>query len=170
MSSRVKATVLNISLSVSVLLATLCSCMADTRYLAFAPVGADGWASTDTLTYSVVPLVGVKQGGVYLLLHTEGYRYGNIAIEVSIRQDTTLLYNGQHSYLLSDNDAKSGIGHRYDYVLPIANITLCDTLATNIILTQQLDQSLLPGIREVGIRIGDVMRQPSEPMWKVDWH
>ena len=170
MSSRVKATVLNISLSVSVLLATLCACMADTRYIAFAPVGADGWASADTLTYSIAPLAGVEQGGVYLLLHTEGYRYGNIAVEVSIRQDTSLLYHEQHSYLLSSDEAKSGIGHRFDYVLPVANVTLCDTLPTAITLIHQLDQPLLSGIREVGIRIGDLVRQPGEPVWKVDWH
>ena len=157
-------------LPVSVLVATLCSCMADTRYLTFAPIGADGWACTDTLTYSIPPLAGVEQGGVFLLLHTDGYRYGNIAVEISICQDTSLLYHEQRSYVLGYDEAKSGIGHRSDYLLPVDNITLCDTLPTTITLTQQLDQPVLLGIREVGIRISGAIRQPDEPVWKADWH
>lgn len=170
MSSKVKVSILSISLSVSVLLTTLCSCMADTRHLSFTSVSTDGWACTDTFTYCIAPLPGLKRGGVSLLLHTEGYQYENIAIDVTIRQDTSLIYHKHRNYLLSNSEAKKGIGHRSDYVFPIDNFTFCDTLPTTITIIQQLDQPVLMGIREVGIRIGGTVHQPGEPVWRVNWH
>lgn len=144
--------------------------MADTRQLSFIPIGHDGWAHTDTLTYTIAPMDYTKESGISLLLHTEGYEYKNIAIGITIRQDTTLLYHKQRSYLLSHNTPKNGIGHRCDYTLPIDNITLCDTLPTTITLTQQLDEPTLTGIREVGVRIGSPLHLSGEPVWRVDWH
>lgn len=154
----------------SALTASLCGCMADTRHLDFISIGNDGWKHTDTLTYTITPLPEVELGGVSMLLHTEGYNYENIALNVTIRQDTILRYSKLHTYLLSHNQPKNGVGRRCDYTLPVGNITLCDTLPTTITLTHRLDQSVLTGIREVGIRIGAPLRQPDEPVWKVDWH
>lgn len=157
-------------LSVSALIAALCSCMADTRHLAFTSIGHDGWTHNDTLTYTIAPLPGVEQGGISLLLHTEGYDYENIAINVTIRQDTILRYSKLHTYLLPHNQPENGIGRRCDYTLPVGNIALCDTLPTTITLTHHLDQPTLTGIREVGIRLSAPLRQPGEPVWEVDWH
>lgn len=155
--------------SVSVLLTALYSCMADTQHLAFLPIGNDGWAHADTLTYTIAPQEGYTYGGISLLLHTEGYTYENIALGVTIRQDTTLLYHEQRSYRLDRSAPKSGIGRRCDYTLPIGNVTLCDTLPTTIILTQQIDQPVLTGIREVGISMSKPLPKPGEAVWKVEW-
>ncbi len=157
-------------LSVSALIAVLCSCMADTRHLAFTSIGHDGWTHTDTLTYTITPLSGTAQCGLSLLLHTEGYDYENIALDITVSQDTTLLLHEQRSYRLDHNQPKSGIGRRSDYTLPVGNITLCDTLSTLVTLTHRLDQPTLTGIREVGIRLSAPLRQPGEPVWRVDWH
>lgn len=147
----------------------LASCMADTRSLTFAQLSSKGWASTDTLVYTLEPMNGVTEGGISVLLRTENYEYGNIAFAITIEQDSTLLYHEQHDYLLENCKPKKGIGHRNDYTLPIGNVTLCDTLPTIITLTLQLDKPQLTGIREVGIRVADPMRKPGEPVWKANW-
>lgn len=157
-------------LYVSLLCATLCSCMTDTRHLAFIPIENYGWVRTDTLTFTFAPPNDMKQGGISLLLHTEDYSYENIALNITIRQDSSLLYHQQRTYLLDHSLPKKGIGHRCDYTLPVGNITFCDTLPVTLILTQCLDQFTLKGIREVGIRISPPMRQPGEPVWQADWH
>lgn len=159
-----------LSLSIVVLLTTLCSCMADTRHITFASIDYTGWAQTDTLIYTIAPLNGAKRCGISLQIHTEGYRYKNISLGITIRQDSTLLYQELRNYLLEQNHPKNGIGHRYDYTLPIGNFTLCDTLPTAITVTQQLDQPTLVGIRKVGVHIASPMHEPGEPIWKVDWH
>lgn len=151
------------------LLSALCSCMNDTRHLAFASIGHDGWAHTDTLTYTIDPLTGTSKSGVYLLLHTEGYAYGNIALDICIQQDTAMLYHEQRNYILAQGEPKDGIGRRCDYTLPVGNVVLCDTLPTTITLAQRLDQPILTGIRDMGIRIASPMREPGEPVWRVDW-
>ena len=158
------------TLSVSALTAALCGCMADTRYLHFISIAPDGWRHSDSLTYTIAPLPGVEQGALSLLLHTDDYPYENIALGVTVRQDTTLLLHKEQNYLLDHNPAKSGVGHRCDYTLFIDNITLCDTLPATITLTHHLDQPALTGIREVGIRLSSPLHQPGEPVWEVDWH
>ena len=170
MKSKAKAHKILLLLSVSTLLAALCSCIGDTRFLAFIPMGQDGWAHTDTLSYTAKPLGNVKRCGISLLLHTEGYAYENIAIGITVQQDTTLIYHEQRHYLLKYQNPKKGIGRRCDYTLPIGNMELCDTLPTTITITQQLSQPSLTGIREVGICISSPLHQPGEPVWKVDWH
>lgn len=157
-------------LCISFLCAILCSCMTDTQHLAFIPVKDNGWAHSDTLTYTFTPLNDMTQGGISLLLHTEGYSYENIALDITIRQDSSLLYHKQRTYLLDYSLPKKGIGSRCDYTLPVGNITFCDTLSTTIVLTQCLDQAILTGIRGVGILISSPMQQPGEPVWRVDWH
>ena len=158
-----------LTLLASALLTALCSCMNDTKHLAFAPIGLDGWGHTDTLTYTIAPMTGMHKGGVYLLLHTEGYDYANIALDICIHQDTVMLYHEQRSYLLAQCESKNGIGHRCDYTLPVGNIELCDTLPTTITLTQALDQPTLTGIREIGIRMTAPMRLPGDPVWRFHW-
>lgn len=157
-------------LFVSTVTVSLCCCMADTRHLDFIPIGYNGWGYRDTLTYTIESLHGMEQSRISLLLHTEGYSYKNFAIEVAISQDTALLYFARHDYLLGRSQSKNGIGHRCDYTLPVTNVTLCDTLPTTITVTQQLDQPILKGIREVGIHIGVPLSQPDKPVWRVDWH
>lgn len=160
---------LRITLFVSVLLTALCSCMSDTRHLSFVPISHDGWVQTDTLIYTVAPMAEVGRNGISLLLHTEGYAYENIAFDITIKQDTALLHHERHNYLLRDNLPKNGIGPRCDYTLPVGNFILCDTLTTTITLIGQLDLPVLTGIREVGIRIASPMREPGEPVWRVNW-
>ena len=156
-------------LSMLALLVALGGCMADTKYLSFASVEREGWEYDDTLTYIIPPLAGTRDGGVSLLLHTEGYGYENIAFDIVIRQDTLLLYREQRTYWLKEHPATDGIGRRYDYALPIGNIELCDTLPTTITLLHQIDQPILTGIREIGIRMSKPLRQAGEPVWRVDW-
>ena len=170
MRSKAKAHKILLILSVSTLLTALCSCIDDTRYLAFVSIDQNGWTHTDTLTYTIEPLGNVKRSGISLLLHTEGYAYENVALGITVEQDTTLLYHEQRSYLLKHQNPKNGIGRRCDYTLPIGNMELCDTLPTTISITQQLNQPSLKGIREVGIYISSPLHQPGEPVWKVDWH
>lgn len=167
MRSRTKA--LHKLLVASVLLA-LCSCMADTRHLAFVSVAQEGWAQTDTLNYSVAPLVGVGECGISLVVQTENYAYENIAIAVAISQDSTLLYHQRHYYNLEEGAPKNGIGRRCEYTFPMGNVTLCDTMATTIALTHQLCDSLLMGISKVGIRIEKPLHQSGEVEWMFDWH
>ena len=158
-----------LTLLVSAMLTALCSCMNDTRHLAFASIGGDGWGRTDTLTYTIAPLTGMNKGGVHLLLHTEGYAYTNIALDICIEQDTATLYHKQRTYLLEQCEPKKGIGHRCDYTLPVENIALCDTLPTTITITQEIDLPTLTGVREVGIRMTTPMRLPGEPVWRFNW-
>lgn len=169
MIKKSKSSLLSIVLSVSGLLAALCGCMSDTRHLSFVSIEHDSWTQTDTLTYTIAPMAGAGRSGIFLLLHTEGYEYGNIAFDITIKQDTTLLYHEQRSYLLENNRPKDGIGDRCDYTLPVGNFILCDTLPTTITLTGQLNQPILTGIREIGIRIASPMREPDEPIWRVNW-
>ena len=169
MRSKVKPLSTFRKFSVSVLLSALCSCMTDTQHLTFLPIGNDGWTHADTLNYDIAPLDGIANSGISVLLHTEGYAYGNIALGITIRQDTSLVYHEQRSFLLDRTNSKSGIGRRYDYTLPIGNVTLNDTLPTTITLTQQLDQPALTGIREIGIRMSKPLPKPGEAIWKVEW-
>ena len=168
MTRRSKATALCLALCVSATLA-LSSCMADTRGLVFVPLNGEGWARTDTLTYTIEPMGGVTEAGISVLLHTDKYEYGNIAFDITIEQDSALLYHEQHDYLLENCQPKRGIGYRNDYTLPVGNVTLCDTLPTIVTLTQQLNHPHLTGIREVGIRVAAPMSKPGEPVWKANW-
>lgn len=169
MTEKSKLSLLSTVLSVSVLFTALCSCMSDTSHLGFVSISHDGWTQTDTLTYAIAPLTGTGKNGISLLFHTEGYEYGNIAFDITIRQDTTLIYHELRNYLLGNNSTNKGIGHRSDYTLPVGNFILCDTLPTTITLTGQLNQPILTGIREIGIRIASPMREPDEPIWRVNW-
>lgn len=176
MKGKSRTRTLCLTLCVTILQVVLYGCMADTKHLVFASVNHSGWAHTDTLTYTITPLLknnattpnGCKSG-ISLLLHTQAYKYNNIALDITIRQDTCLLYHELRNYQLDNCQAKGGIGLRCDYTLPVDNITLCDTLPTTITLTQQLDQPLLLGIHKVGILIGAPTRKPGEPIWRVDW-
>ena len=124
MTEKSKLSLLSTVLSVSGLLASLCGCMSDTRHLSFVSIEHDSWTQTDTLTYTIAPMAGAGRSGIFLLLHTEGYEYGNIAFDITIKQDTTLLYHEQRSYLLESNRPQNGIGNRCDYTLPVGNFTL----------------------------------------------
>lgn len=167
MKNRVKTTLRKLCLTA--IIAALCSCMADTRHLDFIAIGHHGWTHDDTLVYTIPPMEGIGEWGLQVLLHTEGYGYKNISLAITVKQDSAMLYNEQRSYLLDHNIPKSGLGHRCDYTLPVANITANDTLHTTVTLTQCLDQPALKGIREVGIRIGAPLRRAGEPVWKADW-
>lgn len=156
-------------LLVAVLLAALCSCMDDARHLAFTVLKTKEWGQGDTLSYIIPPLEGTGCCGISLLLHTDGYEYENIAIDITIRQDSMLCYHDQRSYQLSADEPKEGIARRCYYTLPIDNVELCDTLPTVVTLTHQLDQPVLKGVDKVGVRIGKRMRQPGEVVWQVDW-
>lgn len=169
MTSRSKASALNLILCASVLLATICSCMGDMRHAAFNNLGNEGWARTDTLTYTIEPINDVEEVGMFLQLCTEGYDYGNIAVNITIKQDSALLFCESRNYRLEQSLPKRGIGYRNDYTMPVGNITLCDTLPTTITITQQFDQPLLTGIRSIGILMKAPMRQPGEPVWHFDW-
>ena len=151
------------------LIATFCSCMGDTRHIAFVPIDAEGWSITDTLVITIDPLNGMDKCGLSLLLHTDRYEYTNIAFDIFVSQDSVQLYHEQHSYLLASNLSEHGIGHHCEYILPVGNVVLCDTLPTTITLTQQLDQPLLAGIHRVGVRVSSPLRQPGEPVWRVNW-
>ena len=148
----------------------LCGCMADTKHLSFNTVAQEGWSQADTLCCSIPPLRGVSKGGMSLLLQTEGYAYENIALDIVIQQDTTLLYHELRTYLLSYCLPKPGIGNQCYYTLPVGNISFCDTLPTTVTLVQQLDQPILQGIQKVGVRIGAPISEPGAPVWRVDWH
>ena len=158
-----------LALSVSALFMALCSCMGDTKHLAFTPIGKDGWSHADTLTYTIAPLSGMGQGSLSLLFHTENYHYDNIALDIVVCQDTVLIYHELRGYQLEQNQPKRGVGCRCDYTLPVGNITLCDTMPTVIAITHRLDQPVVEGIREVGIRISAPQHQPDGPVWKAHW-
>lgn len=144
--------------------------MADTRHLAFVSIAQEGWAQADTLNYTISPLAGVGECGISLVIQTESYAYENIAVVVGISQDSVLLYHKQHHYKLADGDPKNGIGHHCEYIFPVGNVTLCDTMPTTITLTHQLCEPLLVGISKVGVRIEKPLRRPGEVEWMLDWH
>lgn len=166
MASRSKeSTFITISI-VSALLTTLCSCITDTEYLTFTSISQDGWTKTDTLNYIIPPLEDIESSGISLLLHTEGYPFENIALGITIQQDTNLLYREQRIYDLVQNQPKTGIGNRCNYILPVENISLCDTLPTTITLVQQLNHPFLTGIRKIGVHIGASIRKSGGPSGK----
>ena len=151
------------------LIATFCSCMGDIRHIAFVPIDAEGWSITDTLVITIAPLNDVDKCGLSLLLHTDKYEYANIAFDISVSQDSIPLYHEQHSYLLENSLSEHGIGRHCEYILPVDNVVLCDTLPTTITLVQQLNQPLLAGIHRMGVRVSSPLRQPGEPVWRVNW-
>ena len=169
MRSKTKALYL---LSVSVLLAVLFSCKADTQciHTTFIPISQKGWMQCDTLKYAMPPLKNTNNCDFSLLLHAEGYNYGNIALDITIQQDTTLVYHELRDYLLCENLPAEGFGRRCDYTLPVGNFVLCDTLPTIITLVHRIDQPMLKGVREVGVRVSAPIRQHGGVIWRVDWN
>lgn len=157
------------TLLVSGLLAGLCGCMADTRFMAFVSLGQKGWTYSDTLNYVIPPLRGAGECGVSILLRTEGYGYGNIAVVVDAYQDSAQLYHKLHHYLLGGTLSVEGIGRRCDYTLPVSNLVLCDTLPTTITLVHRMEQTTLMGVREVGVRIGALVDESGKESWRVIW-
>ena len=157
-------------LSVLVLFAVLCSCKADTQciHTTFIPIIQKGWRQCDTLKYAMPSLGDTDNCDISLLLHTEGYNYGNIALDIAIQQDTTLIYHEQRDYLLCENLSSEGFGRRCDYTLPVGNFALCDTLPTTITLIHHIDQPVLKGVREVGVHVSAPVRQHGV-IWRVDW-
>lgn len=146
----------------------LYGCMADTRYLSFAIIEKEGWGHADTLTYSIPPLVGIGDNGIYLLFHTEGYEYKNIAIDITVTQDSNQLYKEQVNYLLDGVVSTGGIGRRCDYKLPVNDIVFCDTMPVEITLAHRMEGDKLLGICKVGILVEESDALTAEP-WNVDW-
>lgn len=151
------------------MLTALCSCMGNAGYMAFRPVTGGGWQATDTLTYPADTLERAGSCGMQLLLHTEGYPYANICLNIVVKQDTTILLDTVASYDLTDESATRGLGHRNDYILPVGNVVLCDTLPTTVQVTHRMADTLLGGIREVGIGIGEPIGESGEIVWHVRW-
>lgn len=149
--------------------ATLCSCMEEVRHLSFVPINLNGWAMEDTLLYTVDTLEKSGEDGIELLFHTEGYSYTNLAIHIRIVQDSSVLYDELVNAELQQSAPTKGIGKRCDYTLPVTNLTLSDSTHTTIRLTHQMSDSLLRGVREIGIRIGPPVRHPGEVVWQVEW-
>ena len=151
------------------MLTALCSCMGNASYMVFRSVTGKGWDAMDTLTYPIDTLDGGGDYGMQLLLHTENYPYANIALNIVVKQDTVILLDTIASYQLDEEPATKGIGRRNDYVLPIGNVALCDTLPATILLTHRMADSQLIGIREVGIEIGSSIEKSDEIVWRVEW-
>ena len=157
------------SVQIAFITVTLCSCMRDTRYMSFIPTG-DGWSMEDTLVVITDTLEKTKRkSGIELLLRTEGYDYANLAAHIRISQGTTVLHDETINAELRENSPVEGIGKRADYSIPITNLTLSDTTHTTIEIAQMMSDTLLMGIREVGIRIGSPVRHPGEVVWQVEW-
>lgn len=151
------------------MLTALCSCMGNAGYMAFHPFTGKGWEAMDTLTYPIDTLDREGNYGIRLLLHTDGYPYANISLNIVVKQDTTILLDTVTSYNLTDEPATKGIGYRNDYILPIGNVTFCDTLPATVQVTHRMADTLLGGIREVGIGIGELIEKSDEIIWHVKW-
>lgn len=143
--------------------------MKDTRQLSFVTTASDGWRAGDTLTLVIDTLERERTHGVELLLHTDGYAYTNFAMHVSIVQDTVLLYDEQLTLDLRQMEQSGGIAQRCDYVVPIANMELADSTHTTVSVKHLMSDTLLHGIRRIGIRIGSPARRPGEVVWQVEW-
>lgn len=143
--------------------------MSDTRYMSFIPT-SDGWGMKDTLVVITDTLEKTKQeSGIELLLRTEGYDYANLAAHIRISQGTAVLYDETINADLKESSPVKGIGRRTDYSIPITNLSLSDTTHTTIEIAQMMSDTLLMGIREMGIRIGSPVRHPDEVEWQVEW-
>ena len=154
---------------IALIAVALCSCMSDTRYMSFIPT-RDGWGMADTLVVTTDTLEKTKrESGIELLLCTEGYDYANFAAHIRITQGTTVLYDEAINAELKESSPAKGIGRRADYSIPITNLSLSDTTHTTIKIAQMMSDTLLMGIREVGIRIGTPVRRPGEVVWQVEW-
>jgi hypothetical protein len=150
--------------------------MGDATHLVFSSIAPEGWDAADTLRYTMMPAprlqpllpAGNNAYGMSVLFHTDKYTYSNIAFRVVVEQDS-LLYDAHHTFMLDECVSIQGIGQRYDYTLPIANITYNDTLPLAVSLLHDMDTICLPGIRSVGVRIGACHRMPGEVVWQVNW-
>ena len=151
------------------MLSAISSCMSDVDYMAFRTIASGRWSQTDTLTCLDDTLDINGMHGMQLLLHTEDYPYANIALNIVIKQDSTLLLDTIATYDLTAESCTHSLGLRNDYTLPVGNITFCDTLPTSIQLTHQMTDASLRGVREVGIRIGAPIGLPKETVWRVEW-
>ena len=98
MKNKDKALQLTRKMLVVILMAMLYGCLSETHHLGFVSVGQEGWTSTDTISYVVPPLGTCEKHGVALLLLTEGYEYANIALDVTIKQDSVSLYHEQSNF------------------------------------------------------------------------
>ena len=169
MKSKIKPLALCKTLLTLLMLTAFSGCMSDVSYTAFHTIDSGRWNQADTLTYQTDTLKMGGLHGVQLLLHTEEYPYTNIALNIVIAQDTTLLLDTIAVYDLASEEQTHCLGSRYDYTLSVGNITLCDTLPTTILLTHKMIDNLLRGIREAGVQIGAPIGQPNETVWRVEW-
>ena len=151
------------------MLTALCSCMGNASYMTFRPIAGKGWSHMDTLVYPVDTLGSSGTYGMQLLLHTESYPYKNIALGIVVKQDSTILLDTIASFHLAKQPVTKGIGCRNDYILPIGNVALCDTLSTTILLTHCMADTELSGIREVGVEIDEPIGKSEEIVWWVEW-
>lgn len=148
---------------------TLCGCMKNVTHLSFVPINLEGWDRRDTLKYSVDTLNTPKEKGVELLFHTDGYAYTNLTVHLCITQDSTVLYDEEINATLQQSAPSRGIGQRQDYTIPITNLPQGNTTHTEIRVSHQMSDTLLRGVRAVGIRIGSPVRHPGEVIWQVEW-
>lgn len=146
----------------------LCCCIGETTHLEFAPIASEGWAYTDTLCYTMTPATEAGERGVSVLLRTDNYIYQNLALHVTIAQDT-LLHDMRHTYKLDECSPSRGIGLRCDYTLPIGNIVFNDSTLIIIALQHRMDTTTLPGIHAVGIHCRPHIPEPGEVIWQVKW-
>lgn len=151
------------------MLAALSSCMGNVSYMAFRTIDPKGWSQMDTLSYPVDSLECHGSYGIHLLLHTEEYPYTNLALNITVKQDSVLLLDTVARYDLNTSSAVRSVPHRSDYVFPLCEVELCDTSSMEVYISHLMKDSHLKGLREVGIRLELPMRKLQEPEWRVSW-
>lgn len=157
------------SLLILLMLAALSSCMSDVSYMAFRTINPKGWCQADTLTYSIDSLERSGAYGMYLLLHTEGYSYANIALNIIVTQDSVVLLDTVARYDFSVSSAAHSVARRADYAFPLCDVELCDSSSTVMSISHLMSDDPLKGIREVGIRLEAPIHKPQEIEWRVSW-
>lgn len=139
----------------------LIACNSQTLYHQFRPVEEDGWSPTDTIGFEVPLTDSLHQHTLMLQLrHTARYPYKNLKIGLeAISPDSQLIPTTPFSVQLMDEQGYwKGSGQSGFYQIDMGTMLLPSMPpgTWHIKLFQQMGDSLLPGIHDLGIEISNL--------------
>ncbi len=135
----------------------LLSCNRKTVYDHYEPIDIEGWEKDDTVTFCIRP---VTEEGTYSeeigLRTTTAFPFRSVCliVEQRITPGNSLHCDTLLCTLMNENGKVTGDGvGRYQYVFPLAEMTLDKGDSLHIAVRHNMRREILPGISDIGIRL-----------------
>lgn len=135
------------------------ACGGGTWFHSYEAVGKDGWARTDTLSFSLPPLATDTVLDAFVGLRiTHSFPYQSLWMALEVMNDSTgITFADTLCFELCDSIGRftgSGVTS-LQYERPVVPIPLVGGAANTICLFHLMKREVVPNVREVGVRLSE---------------